>query len=359
MITSSANSACPFLRTRGELPFRFFKFIINWVKRTRILKPTPRNIEIAASVIKRGGLVAFPTETVYGLGADATNEDAVRKIFEVKRRPLYDPVIVHVSSFDMLKEVVKEVPEDLDKLSRFMPGPLTLILMRGERIPPLVSAGLPTVAVRMPASEIALSLIERSGVPIAAPSANLFGRPSSTKPEHVLHDLGGRIDIILDGGETRIGIESTVLDITKRPPEILRPGGITKEELEEVLGEVVLKERAGRPKSPGQLKKHYSPRAKLLLFESYERMEEEIKKLGGKIGIMVPIEDAGRFEGRFIVKSPGSFSDLEGYGRRLFSTMRELDEEGVDYILAIAPPRRGVGLSIFDRLFKASGSEIK
>src|SRR6266567_1803054 len=225
-------------------------------------RPQQEAIEFAASVIRDGGLVAFPTETVYGLGADAMNENAVRKIFEAKDRPTDNPCIVHVDSRDMLDRVAARTGDKAECLIRkFWPGPLTLVLKRKPEVAPSVSAGLSTVAVRMPGNGIALRLIRAARTPIAAPSANASGRPSPTTAAHVLDDLGGRIDLILDGGTTNIGIESTVLDVTADPPMILRPGWITQEMLSEAIGPV---ERSGSDeelrRSPGTHHQHYSPR---------------------------------------------------------------------------------------------------
>ncbi|MFH1087783.1 MAG: L-threonylcarbamoyladenylate synthase, partial [Chloroflexota bacterium] len=197
---------------------------------TKVLKGSAEAVKLAAEVIRRGGLVAFPTETVYGLGADATNEQAVARIFAAKGRPPDDPVIVHIASRDMLPVVAREIPETAYLLiDRFWPGPLTIVLAKTDRIPDIVTAGLPTVAVRMPENEIALALIRAAGIPIAAPSANSFGHPSPTCAAHVMDDLAGKIDLVFDGGSTRVGVESTVLDLTVAPPAILRPGGVSRE----------------------------------------------------------------------------------------------------------------------------------
>lgn len=334
--------------------------------KTLLLKAERENIKLAAEIIRKGGLVAFPTETVYGLGADATNGEAVAKIFLAKGRPYFDPIIVHIGSEEMLPLVVKEISDIARKLSSvFWPGPLTLILPKTEKIPNIVSAGLPTVAVRMPKNEIALNLINEAGVPIAAPSANSFGRPSPTSPQHVLEDLDGKIDLILDGGETQIGVESTVLDLTVPIPTILRPGGISKEALEEVLGEVSLSGAEGVIKSPGQLKKHYSPKAQVILFSGegegvIEAIKEKIRELKpkGKVGLLLPEEKILYFKDEDVLLwDLGSYKALDVVAKRLFYSLRSLDREGVDFIIAIAPPKEGIGLAIYDRLFKAAGSQ--
>ena len=328
------------------------------------------NIKLAADVIRRGGLVAFPTETVYGLGGDATNEAAVAKIFAAKARPTFDPLIVHIASIDMLRSVVSAIPEVARHLiNAFWAGPLTLILMKTDKIPDIVTAGLTTVAVRMPQNENALALIEEAGVPIAAPSANSFGYPSPTQVEHVMADLGGKIDLILDGGATRVGVESTVLDLTCLPPVILRPGGVSRESLAGILGEVsVCPGIEGEIfKSPGQMKQHYAPRAKVLLFGGKCRekvmatMRERLKELKreSQIGVMVPQEELCHFTDDDVVAiGLGSFATMEEVARKLFAAMRTLDDRGVDYILTLAPPKEGIGLAVFDRLFKASGSQL-
>src|SRR3972149_11870243 len=251
------------------------------MKKTLMLKVDPRKpeiqkLQIAAEFIKKGGLVAFPTETVYGLGADALNPKAVLALFEAKKRPLDNPPIIHVENPDDVKTLAKHVPHEAELLmKRFWPGPLTLVLERSRKVPDVTVAGLDTVAVRMPKHEVALALIRESGVPIAAPSANLAGKPSPTTAEHVLDDLNGRIDAVLDGGATCVGVESTVLDLTVCPPMVLRPGGTTFEALRKVLGEVELhpfvaaeKEIvAGETRTPGVKHKHYAPKAKLILVE--------------------------------------------------------------------------------------------
>jgi len=338
---------------------------------TQIVKAeSKRNIKLAANCLQRGGLVAFPTETVYGLGADATNKAAVAKIFAAKGRPACDPIIVHVANIEMLSLVAGEISEVARQLvAVFWPGPLTLVLPKSDRIPDIATANLATIAVRMPQNETALTLIKEAGVPIAAPSANSFGYPSPTCAEHVMEDLGEKIDLILDAGQTLVGLESTVLDLTSFPPAILRPGAVSKESLEEILDEVsVLPGGKGKVfKSPGQMKQHYAPRAKVLLFGGkcrqrvIEAMRERIEKLKkeSKIGVMVPGEELCHFNDESVIAIDiGSFATLEEVAKRLFGVMRELDKRGVDYIFTIAPPQEGIGLAIFDRLFKASGSKL-
>jgi L-threonylcarbamoyladenylate synthase len=318
------------------------------------------SIERAASIIRGGGLVAFPTETVYGLGADATDEQAIKKLFEAKGRPSDNPLIVHVAGREMLDLVAEGVNDKVEKLiEKFWPGPLTLVLGRRDGVPAAVSAGLPTVAVRMPQNKIALELIRRSGTPIAAPSANLSGRPSPTRASHVADDLGARIDMILDGGEAHIGIESTVLDMTAAPPLILRQGWITREQIAAVIGdvEVAVSEEELR-RSPGTRHRHYSPRARLVLVEhaSRENIESLCAKCleSGTVGFLghtrVSLSDP-RLNGIILV------CDAKEYGRSLYSALRELDEKRPDVIVVEGIKEEGEGAAVMDRLRRAA-SEI-
>jgi len=323
-------------------------------------RPQQEAIQLAAAVIRNGGLVAFPTETVYGLGADAMNEDAVRKIFEAKGRPADNPCIVHVDSRDMLDRVARGVPAKAGLLiQKFWPGPLTLVLDRRPDIAPSVSAGLSTVAVRMPGSRIALELIGAARTPIAAPSANASGRPSPTTAEHVLEDLGGRIDLILDGGATNIGIESTVLDVTTDPPMILRPGWITQEMLSEAIGPI---ERAASDeelrRSPGTRHRHYSPRARLILIEhgSAEFLERVCRQhlKTASVGFAghsdVEIDDP-----RFYAIRLGS--SAKDYANSIYATLRRLDARRPDVIIVEGISEAGEGAAVMDRLRRAA-SEV-
>jgi L-threonylcarbamoyladenylate synthase len=335
--------------------------------RTEILPATEEHIARAAAVIRAGGLVAFPTETVYGLGADALNEDAVRKIFLAKERPADDPLIVHIASASQLPQLARQIPQRAwDLIERFWPGPLTLVLPKTERVPTVTTGGLDTVAVRMPSHPVAKRLIELSAVPIAAPSANRFGRPSPTIAKHVWEDLHGRIDLILDGGPTPIGVESTVLDLTVDPPMVLRPGGVTLEELRAVLGDVQMLDAAhteAAKRSPGTRSRHYAPRAQVLLVEQ-GAAEAVLKELSGKrVGVLVYLtrslsvygEGQGEVRGAggevIIIQMPRS---LKAYARRLFAVLRELDEQGVDVIVVEKLQERGLGRAIMDRLRRAS-----
>jgi L-threonylcarbamoyladenylate synthase len=336
--------------------------------------PDVERILEAADIIKRGGLVAFPTETVYGLGADALNADAVLAVFEAKRRPLDNPPIVHVSSVSDVERLVREVSLEARVLMRvFWPGPLTLIFRRSSVVPDVTVAGLDTIAVRMPRHEVALTLIAESGCPIAAPSANLAGRPSPTSAEHVLCDLDGRIDAVLDGGPTLIGVESTVLDLTVDPPEVLRPGGTSVELLREVLGSVVLSPvveadhalPVEKVRSPGVKYKHYAPEADVVVVEGeLSRVVQKLRELadsyvrnGCRVGVLCSDETV-RFYRIGVVKSVGSRYDLAGVARSLFRVLREFDSDGVDVILAEGLPVDGLGLAVMNRLRKAAGYNI-
>ncbi len=329
--------------------------------------PDPKAIAEAAGIIRRGGLVAFPTETVYGLGANALDKNAVRKIFSAKERPAWDPLIVHICDLSMLEQLVDEVPEQFHKLAeKFVPGPLTVVLRKKPVVPDEVTAGLPTVAVRMPNHPVALALIKAAGVPIAAPSANKFGRPSPTTAEHVLQDLAGRIDGILDAGPTHVGVESTVLDLTKSPPTILRPGGVSKEALEEVLGEVEVLQKLpsevekGLP-SPGMMPRHYAPSVPVILTDGdASELVATIDRLQrhgyspNRIGVLAPVGWLTDIEG-VVVFNWGVWGDWHELAQRLFEGLRWLERQKVDIIVAPLPPPSGLGLAIRDRLIKASG----
>jgi len=337
-------------------------------------KPDLRKIRKAAVFIKKGGLVAFPTETVYGLGADALNADAVLGLFEAKKRPLDNPPIVHVADVKQVKRLVEEIPEKAWMLmEEFWPGPLTLIFKRSRVVPDVTVAGLDSVAVRMPRHEVALALIRESGCAIAAPSANLSGKPSPTCAGHVLEDLGGRIDAVLDAGCTRIGVESTVLDLTVDPPQVLRPGGTSFEALVNVLGSVVLSAvvtadhavSVGEVRSPGVLYKHYAPDAEVVVVEGevadivvrVGELVEGFRREGKRVGVLGTDETVDRYRAD-VVKSLGSRRDLGEVARRLFGLLREFDVEGVDVVVAEGVSVEGLGLAVMNRLRKASGYRI-
>jgi L-threonylcarbamoyladenylate synthase len=344
------------------------------VKRTVVLTvtvddPEPAAIARAAQALRQGKLVAFPTETVYGLGANALDRVAVRAIFAAKGRPSDDPLIVHLASPEDLPVVASQMSREARLLATaFWPGPLTLVLPRNARVPLEVTAGLDSVAVRVPDHAIARALISAAAVPVAAPSANRFGHTSPTLAEHVLADLEGRVDLVLDGGPCRVGVESTVVDVSATPPRVLRPGGVSVEDLERVLGlELELGTTPGPARSPGLLARHYSPNAPLELYEGdadqvVEAMARRIRACvasGERVGVLASREDTVRLglnpppEG-VQVADLGSEADPAGIARRLYSAMRRLDARGPDVILARTYGVQGVGLAIADRLRRAA-----
>ena len=336
--------------------------------------PDPQVIRRAGDILKRGGLVAFPTETVYGLGGDALNREAARKIYAAKGRPSNNPLIVHIADMEHLEAIAAEIPEKARKLaSVWWPGPLTMIFNKKDIVPDATSGGLPTVAVRMPNQPIALELIRAAGGYIAAPSANTSGRPSPTIAEHVREDLDGKIEMILDGGEVRIGLESTIVDFTDEIPMMLRPGYINMEKLEEILGEVlidpaILDENASeniRPKAPGMMYRHYAPKAQLTIVEGGEK--EVVDKIlalaaqscreGKSVGIIAADETA-EFYKDYDVKNIGSRETDKEIARRLFRVLREFDDEGTDVILSESFETPRMGQAIMNRLLKAAGHRV-
>jgi L-threonylcarbamoyladenylate synthase len=320
--------------------------------------PQKRLILTAAEALRRGGLVAFPTETVYGLGADAFDTDAVKQIFVAKGRPLDNPIIIHIASVADLKALTSDVPEVAGRLvQRFWPGPLTLILRKSPDVPSDVTGGLDTVAVRMPQNKIALALIKALGHPIAAPSANLSGRPSGTAAAHVLQDFAGKIDMILDGGPVAVGVESTVLDLSRRPPAILRPGAITQEDLEPFLGRVVMGRGADdKKRSPGTRYRHYSPRARVTLVEpgdetAIARLLDQHAEAKRKVAVVARHFTASG-KARPVVRIMPQ--ELDDYARQIFAVLRELDELAVDEIIVEKTEEEGIGVAIMDRLKRAA-----
>jgi L-threonylcarbamoyladenylate synthase len=336
--------------------------------------PDPYAISLAAQAITVGRLVAFPTETVYGLGANALDKAAVDRIFVAKRRPHSDPLIVHVASLDHLGDIARDVPTEALRLGgAFWPGPLTLVLRRGERTAPNISGGRDTVAVRIPDHPIAQALLVASGLPIAAPSANLFTRPSPTTAQHVLDDLNGRIDIVLDGGPTTIGLESTVIDMTQDPPRLLRPGGASAEALLNFVPNLIVARSVmvlpddEMASSPGMLLKHYSPKSRVLLLDGSApaaaavaaRIVACLRRHSMHVGVLATDEEAPAYTMlpvEFV--SLGSIRDLDEAGRLLFAHLRQLEAHNVDVILARTVPMAGVGLAISDRLFRAAEGQV-
>jgi len=333
-------------------------------------KPQRNLLKKAAKIIRKGGLVAFPTETVYGLGANALDKNAVRKIFEVKKRPLDNPLIVHIAQIEHLNKIAKKIPREAKILiKKFWPGPLTLVLFKKKIVPDEVSGQTNTVALRMPNNKIALQLIKLSGVPLAAPSANLAGKPSPTTAEHVFEDLSDKIDLILDGGKTKIGIESTVVDLTVKPPLILRPGGISFEQLKKVLKDVKLhplllgkKVKEKNVKSPGMKYRHYAPKAPLILVEGdlkerikkFEDLIDIYQKQKKKVGVMISKETRKFLKKGDINLVVGSRKNLKEVSRNLFKTLREFDKRGAEIILAETLPEKEIGFAVMHRLKKAA-----
>ena len=355
-----------------------FHFMV-LMKKTVTLKvdaqePDLEKVRAAAGFVRRGGLVAFPTETVYGLGADALNAKAVLALFEAKKRPLDNPPIVHVSQVRDVRRLVQSVSSEAEKLMReFWPGPLTLIFKRSKTVPDVTVAGLDTIAIRMPRHNVALALIRLSHCPISAPSANLAGKPSPTLAKHVLDDLKGRIDAVLDAGPTNVGVESTVLDLTVNPAQVLRPGGTPFESLKKTLDKVELNPvvTAEKPlpvekaRSPGVKHKHYAPDADVVvvegelpaIVEKVVELTKSYKRRGSKVGVLCTDETALVYDAD-VVKSLGSRSDLPAAARNLFRLLREFDPEKVDVIIAEGLPLEGLGLAVMNRLRRAAEYNI-
>lgn len=332
-------------------------------------------IKQAGLVLRQGGLVAFPTETVYGLGANALDARAVARIFMAKGRPQDNPLIVHLDNPGLLSRYIEDIPPVVPELAaRFWPGPLTLVLRGGHAFPPEVTGGLGTVGVRVPAHPVALALIRAAGVPVAAPSANASGRPSPTTAGHVLEDLAGKIELVLDGGPTGLGVESTVLDLSGPRPVILRPGGVIRRDLEEVLGPVAVDPAvdghgAGdRPRSPGMKYTHYAPRAPLVLYEGPDHRQvaagvlaeaQRLAAQGRKVGILAYSETAPLYQGQgYTVVVAGKRSDPGTVAAVLYDSLRRFDCLGVDVILAEGITPSGLGLAVMNRLYRAAGGHV-
>jgi L-threonylcarbamoyladenylate synthase len=336
-------------------------------RHTRLLTATAAGIEEAAAILRAGGLVAFPTETVYGLGADALNPEAIRGIFEAKGRPADDPLIVHVAEAGQVETT--GVPNRFVTAlgERFWPGPLTLVIEKLPLVPHEVTAGLDTVAVRVPSHSLARALLEASGRPLAAPSANLFGRPSPTRAEHVLDDLSGRIDAVIDGGPTTVGVESTIVDVATARPRLLRAGGLAAEEIEAVLGIQLLPPPApshGPQLAPGSMPVHYSPRTPLLLVTgppelARVRLLVELQRAiatGQRVGVLALEEDVPSLRAAARIEVVGAWSDPRTSAARLFDAVRALDASSLDVLLGreLADPSVGLGRALADRLRRAA-----
>lgn len=331
----------------------------------------PDQLEQAIKILQNGGLVAFPTETVYGLGADGLKEEASKKIYEAKGRPSDNPLILHIAHLSALSELTKDCPEIGYKLAEaFWPGPLTMIFRKSEKVPYSSTGGLETVAIRMPSHPIAYELIRQSKVYIAAPSANISGRPSPTKAEHVIEDMDGRIDMIIDGGNVNIGIESTIIDITGEVPVLLRPGYITVSMLEAVIGKIAVDQAVLAttpdpsivPKAPGMKYKHYAPKGQLTIYEgsseaviqAINENAREKQELGFKVGIIATDETVSSYDVG-TVKRIGSRNDEDTIASRLFDILRSFDKEGTEYIYTESFESNQLGQAIMNRLLKAAG----
>ncbi|WP_073997670.1 L-threonylcarbamoyladenylate synthase [Anaerococcus urinomassiliensis] len=325
-------------------------------------------INNAGKIINEGSLVAFPTETVYGLGADGLNDEACKHIFEAKGRPNDNPLILHISNISMLYNLTDEINEESKKLMESCwPGPLTIIFKKSDKVPSAVTAGLDTVAIRYPKDEIALALISAANTPIAAPSANLSGKPSPTRAIDVYQDLNGKIPLIIDGGACDIGIESTVIDLSEEVPTILRPGFYTYEYIKDILPNVRLDDSIVDskkiPKSPGQKYTHYAPKAKMEIFVGEKASDEILKKAldekskGKKVGVLVFEDQLSKFKD-FKLISLGNRYDLTYMSHVLFTSLRLMDDENVDLILAEGVSEEGLGKSIMNRMKKSASFNV-
>ncbi|MCQ2519663.1 MAG: threonylcarbamoyl-AMP synthase [Lachnospiraceae bacterium] len=331
-------------------------------------------INEAGLIIKRGGLVAFPTETVYGLGGDGLNPESSKKIYAAKGRPSDNPLIIHIADIKDLEKIVKAIPESAMKLvDRFWPGPLTMIFEKSEAVPLETTGGLETVAVRMPSDKVARAFIKAAGGYVAAPSANLSGRPSPTLAKYVIEDMNGRIEMIIDGGASKVGLESTIVDTTTDRPMILRPGYITQEMLEDALREEVLWDRAiidedckTPPKAPGMKYRHYAPKASLTIVEGLEgQVAEKINSLGleavnfgKKVGVIATEQTIGLYNSLFNIKSAGSKENADDAAHFLFKILREFDDDETEIIFSESFEGDGVGKATMNRLIKAAGHQI-
>lgn len=347
---------------------------------TEVVKIEEKNIDEkageelrkAGEIIKEGGLVAFPTETVYGLGGDALNPDSSKKIYAAKGRPSDNPLIVHVYRFEDVEKIVEDVPEAARKLAKaFWPGPLTMIMNKNDKVPYETTGGLDTVAIRMPNNEIALKLIEQSGGYIAAPSANTSGRPSPTLARYCIEDLTGKIEMIIDGGQVGIGLESTIVDLTSEVPMILRPGYITADMLKDVLGEISIdrtiidSSSTQRPKAPGMKYRHYAPKGQLTIVQgSQDKVVEYINTMtqkavleGKRVGVIGTDSTRNLYDAE-VVKSVGSRDDEKTIAHELFKVLREFDDENIDVMFSESFDENGIGQAIMNRLLKAAGHNV-
>ncbi|MCI6639837.1 MAG: threonylcarbamoyl-AMP synthase [Pygmaiobacter massiliensis] len=334
---------------------------------TQLLPANEAGIAFAARLLQEGQTVAIPTETVYGLAADATSNEAVAKIFAAKGRPQDNPLIVHIAAMQELEGLVRTVPAAAYKLAQaFWPGPLTIIMPKGPKVADAVCAGLDTVAIRMPSHPVAAAVIKKSGLPLAAPSANRSGLPSPTTADHTLRDMDGRIPLILDGGACKVGVESTVITVAADTPTLLRPGYITKEQLEQVLGEPValsdailhkLKEGEAAP-SPGMKYKHYSPKANVILLKGSQQAYREYVCQHAEVGVFAMCYDEEVSSLPVPCVVCGSRQDEAAQARRLFAALRECDEKGAVTVYAHCPKPTGVGMAVYNRLIRAAAFQV-
>ena len=346
--------------------------------RAEVVAMTGENLDMdaikkAGDILKAGGLVAFPTETVYGLGGNALDPQASMKIYAAKGRPSDNPLIVHIAELEQLEKITTEIPEGAKILAeKYWPGPLTMIVWKNEKVPYETTGGMDTVAIRMPNHPVALALIDESGCMIAAPSANTSGKPSPTEAGHVALDLDGKIPMILDGGPVGIGIESTIIDLTEKVPMILRPGYITKEMLEEVLGEevridpgIIAADSTKKPKAPGMKYKHYAPKADLVLVEGEQEavvakinaLVREKQAAGLKVGVVATDETESLYQADYVV-TIGARSDEDAIARHLYKILREFDDWNVDAIYSESFSTPRIGQAIMNRLMKAAGHQV-
>ncbi|MBQ7957706.1 MAG: threonylcarbamoyl-AMP synthase [Clostridia bacterium] len=333
--------------------------------KTEVLKASEESIKKAAEIISSGGVVGVPTETVYGLGANALDEDAVGRIFEAKGRPKDNPMIVHISCLEEAEPLVKKIPEKAKLLAeKFWPGPLTIIMEKTDKVPSVTSGNLDTVAIRMPSHEVMRKIIKESGCPIAAPSANLSGSPSPTNAKYVYDDMNGKIPLIIDGGECNVGLESTVITLAGEKPRLLRPGGVTPEELSEVLGEIEIDkavkaklEENQKASSPGMKYKHYAPKIKVVIIKAdSEKYVEYISEQKENIAALCFEDEAEKISVPCVTY--GKSYDSASQAKRLFDALRELDETGAETAFAHSPSEEGVGLAVYNRLLRSAGFEV-
>ncbi|MCX7714341.1 MAG: L-threonylcarbamoyladenylate synthase [Clostridia bacterium] len=343
---------------------------------TQMIKINPEEIDKntlkeAAKILGEGGLVAFPTETVYGLGANALDEDAVKGIFVAKGRPSDNPLIVHIAEKDDVYKIAINVPQMAQKLiDAFSPGPLTVILKKQPFVSSIVTGGLDTVAIRIPAHPIARELIRLSGVPVAAPSANLSGKPSPTMAKHVIEDMNGRIDCIIDGGPCSVGLESTVVDMTGQCPVILRPGGVTLEDIKQIIPTALLDSHvlssissAEAPRSPGMKYKHYAPKAEVTVVEGeHTKVREKIRQLcslakadGKKVGVIVRYGEEASYPADCVLTAG---YESTSYAASLFANLRKFDENGIEVVFAEFKSEAGMGVAVQNRLYKAANNRV-